>query len=275
MILDFRFWILDCRAGQPDEDIRTTRLSLFNPKSTIQNLKSFTLIELLVVVAIIAVLLALLLPALSKSREMARSVKCAGNLRQIGVAFRFYADENKGILPPLNMNDDWVHFGNGKWYINLLSKYLPVQWRTNVGGGGENWGYPQWDPQSPWTCPSVKKEEVFWGCGYGVCENTLIYYSLGSSPMPLDKIARPAQLLLIADCWRPNYGYVTHISMFWPPSAWYEGFGQGTSRHLGGSNVCFVDGHVAWRSYEQLYTNVGQPFGNGDLGPGHPFNPED
>jgi prepilin-type processing-associated H-X9-DG protein/prepilin-type N-terminal cleavage/methylation domain-containing protein len=236
---------------------------------------SFTLIELLVVVAIIAVLVAILLPALSKSRELAKSLKCAGNLRQIGMAFRFYVDENKGILPPLNMNNDWVNFGNGKWYINLLSVYLPVKWRTDIGGGGENWGYPQWDPQSPWTCPSVRKEEAWWGCGYGVCENTLTFYSLGSPPMHLDKIARPTQILLIADCWRPNYGYVTQISMFWPPSAWVEGYGQGTSRHLGGSNVCFVDGHVAWRSYEELFANVGRPFGNGDLGPAYPFNPED
>lgn len=59
---------------------------------------TFTLIELLIVIAIIAVLAALLLPALSKARETGKRVKCKGNLRQMGIVFEQYASDSKGLM---------------------------------------------------------------------------------------------------------------------------------------------------------------------------------
>jgi prepilin-type N-terminal cleavage/methylation domain-containing protein len=61
--------------------------------------KAFTLIELLVVVAIIALLIAILLPALGRAREMARRATCSSNLRQIGLACNTYAQDNREALP--------------------------------------------------------------------------------------------------------------------------------------------------------------------------------
>lgn len=96
----------------------------------------FSLIELLVVMAIVAILSALLFPALGKARGTAARITCAGNLRQCGILFHVYCDDNNDMPPHSIYYRHWTLAANGpnSAYYAYTYTARPTEWRKNIGG---------------------------------------------------------------------------------------------------------------------------------------------
>ena len=102
------------------------------------NRKDFTLIELLVVIAIIAILAAMLMPALEKAREGALRIRCVGNLKNIGMALMMYSNDESGYFPLCRSTGPIID-----QRITNAMRYGGT-WRDSGGNGG-SWGRGEWD----------------------------------------------------------------------------------------------------------------------------------
>ncbi len=206
----------------------------------------FTLVELLVVVAIIALLLGILVPALSGARHTALSVECASNMRQIHLMQTYYSDDNAGRFASV-MND-----ANPQPWVELMVDYVPDANRS--------------DPVHVFNCPMVDRSS-FNAKGVtstGVnpfmqLEHWSFRRDLVQHPARIilagDKVASPLDYLLTYD----SYAVDRDASGAYWWRAWNHEGGR-MMRHANGSkaNMAMIDGHVAALQHNDLVKDSGR-----------------
>jgi len=225
--------------------------------------RGFTLIELLVVIAIIAILAAILFPVFARAREKARSASCLSNLKQIALSSLMYAQD----------------------YDERFSRSITFCW----AGWPLESKIPQWVLLQPyiknwqvWACPSSKSttcvnDSAAHTTVNQILNNPAIQQMLGVpsniqvSYLPVEdqnvngyKLAQyklPSQTVMYCDAsgfprtWDVAYANV------WDAEADTSLRKDDNTRHNGGSNIAFIDGHVKWMNAQSIGTSQGIQWG--------------
>jgi prepilin-type N-terminal cleavage/methylation domain-containing protein len=221
--------------------------------SNIKNQKpyaGFTLIELLVVVAIIAVLISMLLPALGAARDRAKTTVCSANEKQLGVAFLAYSCDYNDSLPMVgdfaNQNIN-PHYKRDNW-INLLSGVYLKTGTFDEDTNPSKW-YSLRGP-SVWLCPNDPSQPNEAGRyldpTYAVNRWLTGFYNplYGKlTPYKFTDIEDPTRTPLLSDCLHGNVGcypnFLLDLASIGLEPRWPH-------YHQDGDTFLYIDGHVGW-----------------------------
>ena len=229
--------------------------SLRTALTSVRSRRGFTLIELLVVISVVALLVSMLLPAVAMVRQAARASVCASNLRQIGLGFQAYANDNEDAYPPMNLGTNLAPIFQ-TYYPNLLDKagILPVPLWKDVTYGDVRSGV--------WKCPSTTGL-LGWGGGYGVLESIHgTWYDSLQQPLHRAQVSLFTTRGLLAEATVGTQpGAMGSWSALWcplDPVGIWDSNHRAAARHGGGqtANVAFMDGHVAAKQYGDLKADI-------------------
>lgn len=215
--------------------------------------RAFTLIELLVVIAIIAILAAMLLPALASAKQRAWTTTCSSNLRQIGIAMRMFADDNNEQYPESGGDIYWGAVDGATHLPSWMEQAFPNLGNTNV-----------------YNCPGNIQLPVNMRGPFNYFNGDRAAFVLANADAPVKstRILYPSAYVLSGDtCGIPNQtGGEGAGGSFDPLDADKDDYSQNCvggganglpfelwQVHSRGQNILFADGHVKW--YKRYDTN--------------------
>ena len=213
--------------------------------------KRFTLIELLVVIAIIAILAAILLPALNSARERGRAASCINNLKQFGVAFDMYTDANEDYFPVFHTINAQVSFNStdvGKmWYFALFNTGVLAAENFICPSFAYDRSNADYAPVNSRNIPTSRMHYGYNGkyVGAEAPDNS-------NASMKRSQVRYPSMLYVLMDCYSacqdyPRYQVGCNQVMHYNISAGTGSdvnMGQPHVRHGNYVNILFGDGHV-------------------------------